>query len=212
MIHDGLIYDTPSSRPSSAREKIPFNFSASWRGEKSRGWGANKGGKRKGEKEGTRHEGMDEPRWAELLYYSYTGTNCFNEKVGAAVSIKFHCERRRGSQLEAGPVSKRWPRGWKGEERKWEGDVEKEGWMLEAKEKSIVPTSVPTIRNSKIDSDRCCSLLDGKKPGWMKEYFHAHFSLPYFYIVTDPKRQPLNPENSNLSIQNFSFYLSTLIA
>ena len=37
----------------------------------------------------------------------------------------------------------------------------------------------PTIRNSKIDSDRCCSLLGGKKPGRMKEYFHPHFSLLY---------------------------------
>lgn len=181
MIHDGLIYDTPSSRPSSAREKIPFNFSASWRGEKSRGWGANKGRKRKGEKEGTRHEGMDEPRWAELLYYSYTGTNCFNEKVGAAVSIKFHCERRRGSQLEAGPVSKRWPRGWKGEERKWEGDVEKEGWMLEAKEKSIVPTSVPTIRNSKIDSEVLFTV--GWKEAWLDEgiFSRAFFSSILLY-------------------------------
>lgn len=60
--------------------------------------------KGKEEKERTlpRRNGRAEMSQAKLLYY--TGTNCFNEKVGAAVSIKFHCER--GSQLEAGPVSR----------------------------------------------------------------------------------------------------------
>lgn len=61
-------------------------------------------GEEKEGKEGTlpRRNGRAEMSQAKLLYY--TGTNCFNEKVGAAVSIKFHCER--GSQLEAGPVSR----------------------------------------------------------------------------------------------------------
>lgn len=85
MIHDGLIRHAIVSFILPAREKIPLNFPP-------RG-----GGKKQGvEREQGEKGGMDATKeWTRRATVPATGTNCFNEQVGAAVPIKFHCERAR---------------------------------------------------------------------------------------------------------------------